>query len=161
LTDKKFKGYLDRLRENVETLDEAIENARVMSKAEKGADSRTALQWAKTLRDLVELRNATLASIKVHLLGRDETGAVNEPPDSWDENPQIMFERWFRDQLSPWTEQDLELECSDCKVSSDEVRNRHFPGKYENYMEVKSAEDIDLCPNCYTKRQAKEAEAAH
>jgi len=49
----------------------------------------------------------------------------------------------------------------DCKVSSDEVCNRHFLGKYENYVEVKSAEDIDLCPNCYEKRQAKEAEAAH
>lgn len=51
-----------------------------MSKSKKGADNRIALQWAKTLRDLVELHDTTLANIKVHLLGRDETGAANEPP---------------------------------------------------------------------------------
>jgi len=48
----KFKGYLDRLRENVESLDEAIETAKANSK-KRGRD---ALQWAKTLRDLIELR---------------------------------------------------------------------------------------------------------
>lgn len=159
MTGKKTNGYLDRLRENLDVLDESIAKARTMSKSKKKGDNP--LQWTKTLRDLIELRNTTLGNIKVHLLGRDETGTANEPEDSWDENPQIMFERYFKSQLSPWTEQDLELECEDCKVSSDEVSNRHFPGKYENYVEVKSAEDIDLCPNCYTERQAKEAEEAH
>lgn len=38
MTDKKFKGYLDRLRENVDALDEAIANARAMSK-KKGKDA--------------------------------------------------------------------------------------------------------------------------
>ena len=32
----KFKGYLDRLCENIEALDEAIETARANSKAKKG-----------------------------------------------------------------------------------------------------------------------------
>lgn len=36
------------------------------------------MQWAKTLRDLVELRNSTLANIKAHMLGRDETGVITE-----------------------------------------------------------------------------------
>ena len=45
----KFKGYLDRLRENVESLDEAIETARVNSK-KRGRD---ALQWAKTLKKIL------------------------------------------------------------------------------------------------------------
>lgn len=34
----KFKRYLDRLRENVDVLDEAIANAQAMSKARKGAE---------------------------------------------------------------------------------------------------------------------------
>ncbi|MGB9022762.1 MAG: hypothetical protein WCC94_04925 [Candidatus Bathyarchaeia archaeon] len=131
-----------------------------MSKpGKKAADEGAALQWARTLRDLVELRNQTLDRVKGHLLGRNETGAITEPENAWDKNPQVMFERYFKRQLSPWTEQDLELECEDCGLSSDEVVNRHFPGKYENYVEAKSSEDIDLCPNCYTKRQGKEAEA--
>jgi hypothetical protein len=57
------------MRENLETLDEQIANARVMSKR-KGKDAN-ALQWTKTLRDLVELRNETLEKIKGHVLGRD------------------------------------------------------------------------------------------
>ena len=157
MTGKKLNGYLDHLRENLETLDEQIANARTMSKR-KGEDSN-ALQWAKVLRDLVELRDTTLGKIKVHLLGRDETGATKEPDDVYGGNAQVEYERYFRTLLSPWTRQDLELECEDCGLSSDQVVNRHFPGKYENYVEVKSAEDIDLCPNCYAKRQGKEAEA--
>ena len=52
-----------------------------------------ALQWAKTLRDLVELRNATLLNVTAHLLGRDDTGAIVEPPDHYDSDPEIMSER--------------------------------------------------------------------
>ena len=57
-------------------LDEQIATARKMSKPKGKADKALALQWAKTLRDLVELRNTTLGNIKMHLLGRDETGAA-------------------------------------------------------------------------------------
>ena len=156
MTDKKLNGYLDHLREHLETLDEQIVNARKMSK-KKGKDSN-ALQWAKTLRDLVELRNTTLANIKAHL-GRDETGATNEPHDIYAGNPQVEYERYFRSLLSPWTQQDLKLECKDCGVSSDQVRNRHFPSKYENYEEVRSAENINLCDKCYEKRIVKEEES--
>jgi len=71
LTGKKpLNGYLDRLRENIEVLDEQIENARKMSKPNKKGDRRAALQSAKILRDLVELRNETLDKIKVHLSER-------------------------------------------------------------------------------------------
>jgi hypothetical protein len=157
LTSKKLNGYLDHLRENLETLDEQIVNARKMSK-KKGKDSN-ALQWAKVLRDLVELRGTTLANIKAHLLGRDETGATNEPHDIYAGNPQVEYERYFRSLLSPWTQQDLKLECKDCGVSSDQVRNRHFPSKYENYEEVRSAENINLCDKCYEKRIVKEEES--
>jgi ssDNA-binding Zn-finger/Zn-ribbon topoisomerase 1 len=155
LTDKKFKGHLDRLGENVDVLDEAIENARVMSKAEKGADSRTALQWAKTLRDLVELRNTTLANIKVHLLGRDETGAITEPQDFWDSNQQVMYEREFKRQLAPWTLEDLKLQCEDCKVESEDVEYHNFPRlEDKHWREVVPKETANLCPQCADKRAA-------
>ena len=76
----KLNGFLDHQRESLELLDEQLRVARRMSKL-KGKDKALALQWAKTLRDLVELRNTTLANIKVHLLGCDETGSPNEPSD--------------------------------------------------------------------------------
>jgi hypothetical protein len=135
------------LRENVEALDEAIETARAMSKSKKGSDSRTRLQWAKTLRDLVELRNTTLGNIKVHLLGRDETGAATEPPDNYDGNEQIMFEREFQTFLAPWTREDLKLKCVDCGCESEEVSDRFVKGEGDH---------MDLCPACYAKREAKE-----
>lgn len=150
LTGKKLiHGYLDRLRENLETLDEQIVNARKMSK-KKGKDSN-ALQWAKTLRDLVELRNTTLANIKAHLLGRDETGATNEPDDVYAGNPQVEYERYFRSVLSPWTQQDLKLKCEDCEVESEDTTNRHFPREH-------SDDYFDLCDKCYEKRTAKEGD---
>jgi hypothetical protein len=159
----KIDGYLDRLRGNLEVLDEAIANARKMSKpARKGADKAAALQWAKTLRDLVELRSTTLDRIKGHLLGRNETGAIKEPENAWDKNPQIMFERYFKSQLSPWTEQDLKLECEDCGLESEDVFSRSFEKQVPlgiGDMMTTETEHRDLCPNCYTKRQTKKAEA--
>jgi hypothetical protein len=146
LTGKKLiHGYLDRLRENLETLDEQIVNARKMSK-KKGKDSN-ALQWAKVLRDLVELRETTLANIKVHLLGRDETGATNEPDDVYADNAQVEYERYFRNLLSPWTQQDLKLKCQDCDKESEEVSTHVF-----------SDQPLNLCPRCYEKRTAKEGD---
>ena len=145
MTGKKLNGYLDHLRENLETLDEQIVNARRMSK-KKGKDSN-ALQWAKVLRDLVELRDTTLANIKAHLLGRDETGATNEPDDVYVGNPQVEYERYFRSLLSPWTQQDLKLKCQDCDKESEEVSTHVFSGQ-----------PLDLCPRCYEKRTAKEGD---
>ena len=147
----KFKGYLDGLRENVEVLDEAIANARAMSKARKGSDNRVALQWAKTLRDLVELRNTTLSNIKVHLLGRDETGSAIEPADYYDGKSEVMFERDFQTFLAPWTREDLKLKCEDCGTLSDEVSTR--AGRYQD------EKDRELCDKCYEKRTAKEPES--
>jgi len=157
----KFKGYLNRLRENLETLDEQIENARRNSKAKKKGDTQ-ALQWAKTLRDLVELRNVTLEKIKAHLLGRDETGAVMEPRDYYDcdDNPEISFERDFDRLLSPWTRKDLKLKCKDCGVSSEQVSVRHFPGKYKDpyhIEEITPPKNIELCQKCYEKRLSQES----
>jgi hypothetical protein len=145
LTGKKLNGYLDHLRENLETLDEQIVNARKMSK-KKGKDSN-ALQWAKVLRDLVELRDTTLGNIKAHLLGRDETGATNEPDDVYVGHPQVEYERYFRSLLSPWTQQDLKLKCQDCDKESEEVSTHDFSGQ-----------PLDLCPRCYEKRTAKEGD---
>jgi hypothetical protein len=152
LTGKKLlNGFLDRLRENLETLDEQIETARVMSK-KKGKDAN-ALQWTKTLRDLVELRSVQLDKVKAHLLGRDETGVINEPEDCWSKNPQIMFERYFNYYLSPWRESDLKLECEDCGVKSEDVSNHTFTHPYPN-----STEHIDLCEKCYNKRTTQSSE---
>ena len=147
----KIKGHLDRLRENLEVLDEAIANARKMSKpGNKGTDKAAALQWTKTLRDLVEVRNTTLLNIKSHLLGRDETGTPNEPQDVYDEDgsPQVEYERYFRTQLAPWTLQDLKLKCEDCSVESEETTTRHFPHEHSE------DEYFDLCDKCYEKRTA-------
>lgn len=146
-------GYLDRLRENVEVLDEAIANGRKMSKpSKKGVDKAAALQWTKLLRDLVQERNATLLNIKTHLLGRNETGSSNEPSDLWDGNDEVEFERHLRDQLRPWTLDRLKLECEDCGKVSEEVSTRHFPHEYE------ADEYFDLCGRCYEKRTTKDTD---
>jgi len=42
LTGEKLNGYLDRLRENVDVLDETITNARVMGKSKKKGDTHLA-----------------------------------------------------------------------------------------------------------------------
>jgi len=97
-------------------LDEAIATAQTMSK-KKGKDAN-ALQWAKCLKDLIELRNSTLTNIKTHLLGRDESGAPIEPPghEGYDGDNLVLFEREFQTFLSPWTQEDLKLKCEDCGV---------------------------------------------
>lgn len=159
MTDKKFRSYLDRLRENVEVLDEAIATARKMSQPAGKGDKAAALQWAKTLRDLVELRNTTLANIKAHMNGRDETGAVKEPPNCYDENPQVEFERYFRNLMGPWTLQDLKLKCEDCGVESEDVSHHDFQEIMDaHWNTIVKAEDADLCPQCVEKRNATRQE---
>ena len=151
----KFKGYLDRLRENLVTLDEQIENARKMSKVKKGGEG-VALQYSKTLRDLVELRDKTLLNIKAHLLGRDETGAINEPSDVYAGNQEVEFERAFKTFMAPWTAADLKLKCTDCGLESEEVTTRRIEHKFD------PDEYFVLCSECYEKRekqdQSKEAQ---
>jgi len=149
----KFKGYLDRLRENLEALDEQIANAREMSKVKtKGQDKAVALQYVKTLRDLVELRDKTLLHIKAHLLGRDETGVVNEPSDAYNGNQEVEFERAFKTFMAPWTAEDLKLKCIDCGLESEEVTNRRF------YHKFTSDDYFDLCNKCYEKRKGEDHE---
>ena len=150
MTDEALHGYLDHLRENLKTLDEQIENARVMSK-EKDA---TALQWAKTLRDLLELRNVTLDKIKGHLLGRDETGAVEEPLNfhSSDNHPLTLFERQFSNFLSkPWTVHDLKAECSKCGTKNESTVTRTFERFYttNDWSKYIQYDPQDLCDGCY------------
>ena len=163
LTGKKLiHGYLDRHRENLDTLDEQIANARKMSKpGRKGADKVAALQWAKTLRDLVELRNTTLEKIKAHMLGRDETGSVTEPADFYDGNSEVMFERDFRGLLAPWTREHLKLKCEDCGAESEGVISRSFkkqvPFGVGDVM-ITETEHHDLCSRCYAKRAAKDTD---
>ncbi len=144
----KLNGFLDHMRENLEVLDEQIAIARKRSKLKGNADKAVALQWAKTLRDLVELRNTTLANVKVHVLGRDETGAPTEPADYYNGNSEVEFEHVFQTFLTPWTPQDLKLKCEDCNVNSEDVSTRKF---YHAYADD---EYFDLCKKCYEKRQA-------
>jgi hypothetical protein len=164
LTDKKFRSYLDRLREDLEVLDETIATARKMSKPKGKADKETralALQWAKTLRDLIERRETTLAAIKVHLLGRNETGSPNEPQDCWNENPEVMYERWFREQMSPWTLDDLKLRCEDCGIESEDVENHMFHEiRDRHYVALVEQESANLCPRCVQKREAARQQRA-
>ena len=140
----EFKGYLSRLRENLEVLDQQIDHAREMAKAK---DS-TALQWAKTLRDLVELRNTTLEKIKGHLLGRGESGVVHEPDDYWDDNSQVMYERMFNSHMSPWTMEDLKLTCKDCGAKSEQVKCHLF-------SRCGGCDRVNLCNACFEKRKTK------
>lgn len=144
-----FKGYLDRLRENLVTLDEQIENARKMSKVKTKGDKAIALQYVKTLRDLVELRDKTLLAIKAHLLGRDETGAINEPSDVYNGNPEVEFERTFKTFMAPWTAEDLKLKCTDCGLESEEVTTRRIQRGYDS-------DYFDLCNECYEKRKGSQ-----
>jgi hypothetical protein len=160
---KKLNGYLDHLRENLETLDEQIANARKMSTpGRKGADKAAALQWAKTLRDLVELRNTTLLNIKTHMLGRDETGATTEPPDFYSGgNAQVRFERDFRGLLAPWTREHLKLKCEDCGAESEGVFSRSFEKQVPfgvGDMMTTETEHHDLCSRCYEKRTVKDTD---
>lgn len=120
---------------------------RMLAMSKKKGKDANALQWAKTLRDLIELRNTTMEKIKGHILGRDETGAINEPTSVWDHNDQVEFERYLKNQLSLWTEDDLKLECEDCGVESEDVSNRHFSHPYPE-----NDENLDLCEKCYNKR---------
>ena len=153
LTGKKLlNGYLDRLRENVATLDEALALARKMGKSKKAGDRHAAIQALKLIRDLAEVRNATLLSIKAHILGRDETGTVKEPANVYSGNAEVMFERDFKRLLEPWTLEDLKLKCEDCGVESEDTTNRHFP------REDASDDYFDLCEKCYEKRVAKEGD---
>ncbi|TSA43310.1 hypothetical protein D4R54_01130 [archaeon] len=147
----ELHGFLDHLRENLQILDEQIENARAMSK-EKGTG---ALQWAKTLRDLVQLRNETLDKIKSHLLGRDETGTVKEPLDfhSSQTHPLTLFERRVHDYLAkPWTVEGLRIKCEKCVTESETTQTRHYErytvSKDYSYIQRKSE---DLCDPCYEK----------
>jgi hypothetical protein len=150
----KFKAYLDHLRENIDAVDEPIENAHLMSRAKEGVDSRTVLQWTKTLRDLIELRNSTLANIKLHLMGRDNTfGLVVEPVDHYNSDSMVMFERDFQKFLSPWTQQDLKFKCQGCGLENEEVCQRQFTHPYPQKTEY-----FHLCPECYKKRRASSPE---
>ncbi len=99
------------------------------------------------MRDLVELQNSTLIAAKTHLLGRDETGAAKEPPDFYGGNDQVEFERYFKNQLSLWTEDDLKLKCDDCGIKSEGVSNHAFTHPYPQETEF-----FDLCPKCYGRR---------
>jgi len=157
----ELRGYLDHLRENLEVLDEQIAIAPTMSKPKRKGDN--ALQWSKTLRDLVELRNTTLEKIKSQLLGRDETGTVKEPSDSWGDNDQVEFERYFKNMLSPWTQKDLSLECEDCKVNSEAVTHRQFANicpPEAPWSVIIPSEEADLCPECAAKREVSRQQRA-
>jgi len=113
-------AFLDRLRENLEALDEQIRLARKNSKAKEG------LQWAKLTRDLIEQRNLTLDRIKAHLLGRTEVGNIKEPKDYYGSNPEVEFERTFQTFLSPWSQKDLKLRCGNCGKESEDVIQRQL-----------------------------------
>jgi hypothetical protein len=146
---------LNRLSRNLDALDESIESVRKMPKGEKPAERRARL---KLLRDLVELQNCSLTSVKTHLLGRDETGASREPADYYDSNDQIEFERYFKTFLGPaWTKDDLKIECRSCGECREDVSAHYFPEiRDADFKLVKESETLDLCPKCYEKRSVIE-----
>jgi hypothetical protein len=146
---------LDRFRENIQVLDESIESIRRTPKDEKPAEKRARL---KLLRDYVELENATLTTVKTHLLGRDETGAPIEPADHYEGNEQVEFERYFSKILSQWTRKDFKLECSECHRESEDVTRREIVvGKESWGSDI--TEGRNLCPECYDKLSAQPEKA--
>ena len=164
LAARKRVGYLDRLRQNLEILDEEIGKVQSMRKAKRGSEDRAALQWAKLLRDLVEQRTSTLTEIKAHLLGRDQSGAVKDPPDHYVSHSQIVFERDFRNFLEPWKESDLRIRCESCGVRSEDVFSRAFsrqvPVLPNSAVMIPETEYLDLCPECYEKRRQQEGQTS-
>lgn len=151
MTGKKLiHGYLDKLGRNIQALDAGIESVRKPAKGEKASDKRARL---KLLRDLIELQNASMAAVKVHILGRDETGSVNEPEDHYDEYAVWEFERNFKRFLEPWTQNDIEFECADCGVKSDQVIRYTFSHPFPQ-----DNEHFYLCDKCYEKRASKDTD---
>ena len=148
--EKLIHGYLDKLGRNIQALDAGIESVRKPAKGEKPSDKRARL---KLLRDLVELQNASMATVKAHLLGRDETGSVNEPDDIYAENAEWEFERDFKRFLEPWIQEDIEFECNDCGVKSDQVDRYTVSHPYPQ-----EDEHFYLCDKCYEKRTAKDTD---
>jgi len=141
-------GFLDRLRENLETLDDQI------TLAEKNSKGKGGLQWAKLVRDLIEERNSTLDRIKAHLLGRTEVGSIKEPEDYYRGHTEVEFERTFHDFLSPWTMNDLKLRCSECQQESRDVIQRRLVVAKDAW----GNDEIqlrDLCRNCFKKIQSQ------
>lgn len=146
--EQPLNGFLDHMRRNISTLEESIEDIRKAPEGESSTDKRARL---KLLRDFLELQNTTLLSVKTHLLGRDETGAPNEPPDMNDHNDQIEFERRFREMLSPWTQGDLKLTCEKCNVESELVSHRTFERYYTTGGNSIQYREMELCGDCYEK----------
>ena len=162
--NKPLHGSLDRLREHLEILDEALLTARKLARPKKGAADRDAIQGLKILRDLVQERNATLDRIQVALLGRDEVGVPCSPQDYFTANQEVEYERLFKRMLTPWTEQDLKIECERCHNCSENVTSHNLERKehFEGYTLTKT-ERRNLCPKCLEATQAdiqkQEAEA--
>ena len=153
MVSKPIPGFLNRYRRNIQALDESIEDARKVPKDEKPTDKRARL---KLLRDLVELQNSSLAAVKVHLLGRDETGAPTEPDDSWGEHNITMFERYFDEQLQQeWTEDSLELECEECQKNARDVVERRLIVSKDKEFGGNRTQDRTLCQDCFDKLQAE------
>ena len=141
-------GFLDRLRENLEVLDEQVALARRNSMGEGG------LQWAKLTRDLIEERNLTLDRVKAHLLGRTEVGIIKEPEDYYRGHTEVEFERTFQRFLAPWTTKDMKLRCGECQQESEDVTQRHLVVAKDAWGNDET-QYRDLCPKCFQKLQSQ------
>jgi len=150
---KPLHGFLDRLAEHLQVLDEAIETAQSLAKPKKPASSRDTIQGLKILRDLISERNATLDRIQAVLLGRHETGVTRSPEDVYLGDGQILFEREFHRMLQPWRESDLRIKCEECGRSSNEVYRRRIRVGV-NHWGSEETEDHRLCDRCFKKLES-------
>jgi hypothetical protein len=158
--EKPLNGFLDKMGRNIRALDDAIQDAGPPVESEKAAEKRARV---KLLRDLVELQNASLATVKSHLLGLHESGASKEPADVYASNPEVMFERDFARCLRPWVESDLKLRCEDCKSEREDVESRSLtvkvPSQFPGFPpDDERTESHDLCGKCYESRSSKKHE---
>lgn len=148
LTANRVDGFLPRLSRNLHVLDDAIESVRIAPKSEKPSEKR---QRLKLLFALIEQENMMLTSLKSHVLGRTESGSPAEPRNHYDSTPEIQFERTVHGLLARnWTEQDLELKCSECGNSSISVVERSLPEGRDQFG-LPSTQHRDLCVECYQK----------
>lgn len=144
LSEKPY-GWLDRRRWTIQLLEEAIGQARDMSRAKggRGHDKQSRLEWTKTLSRLLEIYAAELKDLKGELWSRSLELASPLADNT------MAFERRFQQLLlEPWQPENLELTCEDCGVSSIFVQKCSIYNGEDN-------EDHILCGSCYAKRKAQ------
>ncbi len=151
-----LNGFLDHLRANLAFLDQMIIDAGAIlqKRTGRGHSLQSQREWSEHVADLLQQRKDLLDSIKLHVLGRDQVGAMNEPSGP---NAQIEFERKFNTLLqTPWAVDGLKLTCKRCGLRSEDVTRRTIygpPTKDQLGFDITQTEDVDICHTCFGRHE--------